>query len=41
MGTKKKEKKEKPLEKMTAKELRDLGKQIPDITGVYGISRAH
>lgn len=39
MGTKKKEKKEKPLEKMTAKELRDLGKQIPDITGVYGMNK--
>jgi len=40
MGTKKKEKKEKPLEKMTAKELRDVGKQIPDITGVYGMNKA-
>ncbi len=40
MGTKKKEKKEKPLEKMTAKELRDIGKQIPDITGVYGMNKA-
>lgn len=40
MGKKKKEAKEKPLEKMTAKELRELGKQIPEITGVYGMNKA-
>jgi hypothetical protein len=40
MGVKKKEAKEKPLEKMTAKELRELGKQIPEITGVYGMNKA-
>jgi DNA-binding ferritin-like protein len=40
MGTKNKEAKEKPLEKMTAKELRELGKQIPEITGVYGMNKA-
>ncbi len=40
MGAKKKEAKEKPLEKMTAKELRELGKQIPEITGVYGMNKA-
>jgi uncharacterized protein YecA (UPF0149 family) len=40
MGTKKKEDKEKPLEKMTAKELRELGKQIPEIVGVYGMNKA-
>ena len=40
MGGKKKEVKEKPLEKMTAKELRELGKQIPEITGVYGMNKA-
>jgi hypothetical protein len=40
MGGKKKEAKEKPLEKMTAKELRDLGKQIPEITGVHGMNKA-
>jgi len=40
MGAKKKETKEKPLEKMTAKELRELGKQIPAITGVYGMNKA-
>ena len=40
MGVKKKETKEKPLEKMTAKELRDVGKQLPEITGVYGMNKA-
>jgi Rho termination factor, N-terminal domain len=40
MGEKKKEAKEKPLEKMTAKELRELGKQIPEITGVHGMNKA-
>jgi len=40
MGKKKKEAKEKPLEKMTAKELREVGKQIPEITGVYGMNKA-
>jgi protein-arginine kinase activator protein McsA len=39
MGVKKKEAKEKPLEKMTAKELREVGKQIPEITGVYGMNK--
>jgi protein-arginine kinase activator protein McsA len=39
MGTKKKEAKEKPLEKMTAKELREIGKQMPEITGVYGMNK--
>jgi len=32
--------KEKPLEKMTAKELREVGKQLPEITGVYGMNKA-
>jgi hypothetical protein len=40
MGAKNKEAKEKPLEKMTAKELREVGKQIPEITGVYGMNKA-
>jgi hypothetical protein len=40
MGSKKKEAKEKPLEKMTAKELREVGKEIPEITGVYGMNKA-
>ena len=39
MGGKKKEAKEKPLEKMTAKELREIGKQIPEITSVYGMNK--
>jgi hypothetical protein len=39
MGAKKKEAKEKPLDKMTAKELREVGKQIPEITGVYGMNK--
>ena len=40
MGSKKKETKEKPLEKMTAKELREIGKEIPEITGVFGMNKA-
>jgi len=40
MGTEKKETKEKPLEKMTAKELREVGKKIPEITGVHGMNKA-
>ena len=39
-GKKKKETKEKPLEKMTAKELREVGKEIPDIVGVHGMNKA-
>jgi len=39
MGAKKKETKEKPLDKMTAKELRELAKEIPEITGVYGMNK--
>lgn len=31
-----KEPKEKPIEKMTAKELRELAQKIPEITGVHG-----
>jgi len=34
--SKKKEAKEKPLDKMTVKELRDIAKEIPEITGVHG-----
>ena len=40
MGAKKKEAKEKPLEKMTAKELREVAKEIPEITGVHGMNKA-
>lgn len=39
MGGKTKEAKEKPLEKMTAKELRDLAMEIPEITGVHGMNK--
>lgn len=39
MGGKKKEAKEKPLEKMTAKELREVAKEIPDISGVHGMNK--
>jgi len=31
--------KEKPLEKMTAKELRELAMEIPEITGVHGMNK--
>lgn len=40
MGGKKKEAKEKPLEKMTAKDLREVAKEIPEIVGVYGMNKA-
>jgi len=40
MGKKEKpEKKEKPLEKMTAKELRELALTIPEISGVHGMNK--
>ncbi len=39
MGDKKKEAKEKPLEKMTAKELRELAKDMPEITGIFGMNK--
>ena len=40
MGKKEKaEKKAKPLEKMTAKELRDVALTIPEITGVHGMNK--
>jgi len=40
MGKKIKETKEKPLDKMTANELRDVGKQLPELTGVHGMNKA-
>lgn len=40
MGGKKQEAKEKPLEKMTATELRELAKEIPDIVGAHGMNKA-
>ncbi len=39
MGGKKKETKEKPLDKMTATELRGVAKEIPEITGVHGMNK--
>lgn len=39
MGGKTKEAKEKPLEKMTATELRDVAKDIPEITGAHGMNK--
>ena len=39
MGSKKKEIKEKPLEKMTAKELREVAIEMPEITGVHGMNK--
>lgn len=39
MGGKTKETKEKPLEKMTATELRELAKEIPDIVGAHGMNK--
>ena len=37
--TKSPEAKEKPLEKMTVKELREMAKEIPGITGVHGMKK--
>lgn len=39
MGGKKKEAKEKPLEKMTAKELREVAMAIPEMSGVHGMNK--
>ncbi|MBE9582103.1 MAG: transcription termination factor Rho [Proteobacteria bacterium] len=39
MGKKEKEKKEKPLDRMTAKELRETALKIPEITGVHGMNK--
>ncbi len=36
----KKDKKDRPLEKMTATELRELGLTMPDLTGVHGLNKA-
>lgn len=40
MSKKEKEKKEKPLDKMTAKELRELALSTGDIVGVHGMNKA-
>jgi hypothetical protein len=39
MAEKKKADKEKPLDRMTVKELREIAKQIPGITGVHGMNK--
>lgn len=39
MGGKKKADKEKPLDKMTAKELRDIAKEMEEITGAFGMNK--
>ena len=39
MADKKKSDKEKPLDKMTVKELREIAKETPDITGVHGMNK--
>lgn len=39
MGKKTKETKEKPLEKMTATELREAAKEISEITGAHGLNK--
>lgn len=40
MAEEKKSEKEKPLDKMTVKELREIAKEIPEITGVHGMNKA-
>jgi sulfite reductase alpha subunit-like flavoprotein len=40
MGKKQKETKEKPLDKMTAKELRDMALSTGDVTGVHAMNKA-
>ena len=40
MAADKKEVNEKPLDKMTVKELREVAKEIPEITGVHGMNKA-
>jgi hypothetical protein len=39
MSDKKTETTEKPLEKMTVKALREIAKEIPEITGVHGMKK--
>jgi len=40
MGKKEKEKKEKPLDKMTAKELREICVTTGEVVGVHGMNKA-
>jgi hypothetical protein len=39
MTTEKKTATEKPLDKMTVKELREVAKEMPEITGVHGMNK--
>ncbi len=39
MGGKKKEAKEKPLEKMTIKDLREIAKETSEIIGIHGMNK--
>ena len=39
MSAEKMETKEKPLEKMTVTDLREMAKEIPEITGVHGMKK--
>ncbi len=40
MGKKEKQVKEKPLEKLTAPELREIARQLPEVTGASGMNKA-
>ncbi len=40
MGEKEKAVEEKPLDRMTVKELREIAKEMPEITGVHGKNKA-
>ena len=40
MAGKKKEQREKPLEKMTVTDLREMAKEMPEITGVHGMNKS-
>ena len=41
MGTVEKKKiEEKPIDKMTVKELKEVAKEVPEITGVHGMNKA-
>jgi len=39
MGSKTKETKEKPLDKMTIKDLKEIALKLPEITGVHGMNK--
>ena len=40
MAAKEKKVKEKPLDKMTVKELKEVAKEIPNIIGIHGMNKA-